>query len=61
MGSPVSETMPDLLDFKDRSVFITGAAAGIGRAVAAAFAARGARLALLDRDPRIEECLTYHE
>ncbi|MCB1497369.1 MAG: D-threitol dehydrogenase [Bauldia sp.] len=55
MASPVSETMPDLLDFAGRSVFITGAAAGIGRAVADAFAARGARLALMDRDPRIEE------
>ena len=33
----------------DRTVLITGAAGNLGRAVAAAFAARGANLALLDR------------
>lgn len=38
------------LDFTDRVVAITGAAAGIGRAIAEAFAGRGARLVLLDRD-----------
>ncbi|MBY0275940.1 SDR family NAD(P)-dependent oxidoreductase, partial [Candidatus Binatia bacterium] len=32
------------------SVVITGAASGIGRAVARAYAARGARVALLDVD-----------
>jgi short-subunit dehydrogenase len=34
----------------DRLVLITGAAAGLGREMAFAFGARGARLALLDRD-----------
>jgi len=38
---------PDL--FHDRTVLITGAAGGIGRAIAEAFAACGARLLLLDR------------
>jgi NAD(P)-dependent dehydrogenase (short-subunit alcohol dehydrogenase family) len=37
-------------DFRDRVVVVTGAASGIGRATAAAFAARGARLALADLD-----------
>ena len=35
--------------FTDRVAFITGAASGIGRAAAIAFAAEGARLAILDR------------
>jgi NAD(P)-dependent dehydrogenase (short-subunit alcohol dehydrogenase family) len=35
---------------QDRTVVITGAASGIGRATAEAFAAEGARVALLDRD-----------
>jgi NAD(P)-dependent dehydrogenase (short-subunit alcohol dehydrogenase family) len=35
--------------FTDKVVFITGAASGIGRAAALAFAAEGARLAILDR------------
>ncbi len=43
----------DLLDFSGRTVAVTGAATGIGRAVAEAFAARGARVALLDRDPAV--------
>ena len=36
--------------FDGRGVVVTGAAAGIGRACAELFAARGARLALVDRD-----------
>ncbi len=36
-----------------RRVLITGAAGGIGRALASLFAAQGARLALVDRDPDI--------
>lgn len=35
---------------EDRIVLITGAAGGIGRALAAAFAAQGAQLVLVDRD-----------
>lgn len=35
--------------FTDKVVFITGAAGGIGRAAALAFAAEGARVAILDR------------
>ena len=38
------------LDLTDRTVLLTGAAGGIGRAIAAAFDAQGARLALFDRD-----------
>jgi NAD(P)-dependent dehydrogenase (short-subunit alcohol dehydrogenase family) len=37
-----------MLDFTGKTALITGAAGNLGRAVAAAFAARGARLALLD-------------
>lgn len=36
------------MDFDGRSVMLTGAAGNLGRALAEAFAARGARLALLD-------------
>ncbi len=35
--------------FTDKVVFVTGAASGIGRAAAIAFAAEGARVAILDR------------
>ena len=35
--------------FTNKAVFITGAASGIGRAAALAFAAEGARVAILDR------------
>jgi NAD(P)-dependent dehydrogenase (short-subunit alcohol dehydrogenase family) len=37
-------------EFKDRPVIVTGAAAGIGRAVALGFLAQGARVAALDRN-----------
>ncbi|MCS7101667.1 MAG: SDR family NAD(P)-dependent oxidoreductase [Burkholderiaceae bacterium] len=37
------------MEFSNRTVVVTGAAGNLGRAVAAAFAARGANLALLDR------------
>jgi NAD(P)-dependent dehydrogenase (short-subunit alcohol dehydrogenase family) len=41
--------------FDGRAVLVTGAAKGIGRATAAAFARAGARIALLDRDvPELE-------
>jgi len=36
------------MDFRDKVVVVTGAASGIGREIALAFAGRGARLALAD-------------
>ncbi|MEO8754273.1 MAG: SDR family NAD(P)-dependent oxidoreductase [Casimicrobiaceae bacterium] len=39
------------LDFAGHTVLVTGATGNLGRAVAAAFAARGANLGLLDRKP----------
>jgi NAD(P)-dependent dehydrogenase (short-subunit alcohol dehydrogenase family) len=36
--------------FEGKVAFITGAASGIGRATAIAFAAEGARLVITDRD-----------
>ena len=38
------------MQFQDRSVIVTGAAGGIGRATAVQFAKEGARLTLTDRD-----------
>lgn len=38
------------LDYQNRTVLISGAASGIGRGLAEAFAAQGARLELLDRN-----------
>ena len=38
------------MQFQDRSVIVTGAAGGIGRAAAVQFAKEGARLTLTDRD-----------
>jgi NAD(P)-dependent dehydrogenase (short-subunit alcohol dehydrogenase family) len=43
------------LDFEGRSVLITGAATGIGRATALAFAAARAAVLIGDVDPRAEE------
>ncbi|HKX29049.1 MAG TPA: SDR family NAD(P)-dependent oxidoreductase [Blastocatellia bacterium] len=40
-----------ILDFSDRVILITGAAGSLGTAVARAFHASGARLALADRSP----------
>jgi len=37
------------MDFKNRTVMLTGAAGHLGKAVASAFAARGAQLVLVDR------------
>jgi NAD(P)-dependent dehydrogenase (short-subunit alcohol dehydrogenase family) len=41
-----------MLDFTGKTVMITGAAGNLGRAVAAAFAGRGARLVLADIDEK---------
>ncbi|MFZ5539447.1 MAG: SDR family NAD(P)-dependent oxidoreductase [Pseudomonadota bacterium] len=41
------------MEFANRTVVITGAAGNLGRAVAAAFAARGASLALIDRSEEL--------
>jgi NAD(P)-dependent dehydrogenase (short-subunit alcohol dehydrogenase family) len=37
------------MNFEDRTVMVTGASGNLGKAVAAAFASRGARLVLVDR------------
>ena len=42
-------------DFEGRVVLITGAATGIGRATALAFARRGAKVAIGDVDDRANE------
>jgi SDR family mycofactocin-dependent oxidoreductase len=47
-----------MIDFSDRTVLITGAARGIGRATALAFAQAGGRLVLSDLDRPVEG-LTY--
>lgn len=44
-----------VFDFSGRTVLVTGAANGIGRAIATLFAERGARLALVDKSPAIAE------
>jgi NAD(P)-dependent dehydrogenase (short-subunit alcohol dehydrogenase family) len=47
--------MDDATDLKGRRVLVTGAASGIGRATAALFLRRGARVALLDRDAAVRD------
>ena len=44
----MTASIPDPLDFHGKVVLVTGAATGIGRAVAAAFARRGAHLSIGD-------------
>jgi NAD(P)-dependent dehydrogenase (short-subunit alcohol dehydrogenase family) len=43
------------LDLKGQCAVVAGSAQGIGRAIARAFAAEGAHLALIDRDPGVSE------
>ena len=43
------------LDLKGQCAVVAGAAQGIGRAIARAFAAEGALVALLDRDERVAD------
>src|SRR5437660_12366039 len=43
------------LDLKGQCAVVAGAAQGIGRAIARAFAAEGAHVALIDRDPAVAE------
>ncbi len=43
------------LDLKGQSAVVAGAAQGIGRAIARAFAAEGAHVALIDRDEAVRE------
>lgn len=43
------------LELKGQAVVVVGAAQGIGRAIARAFAGEGAGVALIDRDPRVAD------
>lgn len=43
------------LELKGQAAVVVGAAQGIGRAIARAFAAEGANVALIDRDPRVAD------
>ena len=43
-----------VFDFSGRVVLITGAASGIGKAIAELFSERGAQLALIDKSPHIK-------
>jgi NAD(P)-dependent dehydrogenase (short-subunit alcohol dehydrogenase family) len=50
------------VQFQDRSVIVTGAAGGIGRATAVQFAREGARLTLTDRDTsRVKDAMSAVE
>jgi NAD(P)-dependent dehydrogenase (short-subunit alcohol dehydrogenase family) len=40
-----------MIEFKDKAAFVTGAANGIGRGIAASLASAGARIAIADIDP----------
>ena len=56
MNSPT----PNPLDLTGRHYLVTGAASGIGRAIAILFAALGAKLSLVDRDgPLLDDTLAH--
>lgn len=52
------DVMSTHLDFTGKAALITGAATGIGRATATAFAARGAKVMIGDVDSRAEETVS---
>lgn len=55
----MNETRESDMEFQDQVVTVTGAAQGIGRSIAEAFAAEGAKVAIVDvRRDRAEEVVT---